>query len=70
MNDLLQEFARSALKKGLSLCTEEEQMVFKRMYSNNDLNKDINNVVDSMHESKLDWAMQQVETTNKKNNRI
>jgi hypothetical protein len=33
------------------------------MYSNDNLEMDINDVVDKMDEEKLDWAMQQVERT-------
>lgn len=40
--------------------------IFKRMYSPNDLGKDINLVVDEMHYSKLDWAIAQCENTIKK----
>lgn len=60
MNSQLQDYARSELKKGLSQLPESYQMMFKRMYSHNKLGSSINAVVNSMDESKLDWAMQQV----------
>ena len=63
MNKKLQEYAREQLKEGLSKCNEKQQYFFKRMYSDNDLEADINDVVDNMPEDKLDWAMQQVEST-------
>lgn len=37
--------------------------VFRLMYSHDNLDKPINEVVDSIPENKLDWAMQQVENT-------
>lgn len=63
MNDQLQEFARNELKKGLAQCTEGQQLIFKRMYANRNLDTPINEVVDNMDAKKLDWAMQQVEST-------
>jgi len=41
-------------------------MVFKRIYANSNLELPIDKVVDNMPESKLDWAMQQVENTLRK----
>ncbi len=63
MNPKLEQFARNELKAGLSLCTEEEQLRFKWMYSSKDHDKPINNVVDDMDAKKLDWAMTQVQKT-------
>ncbi len=70
MNKQLQEFARENLKRGLAQCTEGQQLIFKKMYSFKDLEKDINDVVDNMPEEKLDWAMQQVDSTLIKNQKI
>lgn len=61
MNNQLQEFARQNLKDGLSRLPESWQTMFKRMYSHENLDADINDVVDSVPEDKLDWAMQQVQ---------
>ena len=61
MNDSLQQFARQQLKDGLAMLPESHHLMFKRMYSHKNLEKDINAVVDDMPEEKLDWAMQQVE---------
>lgn len=63
MNSYLQEYARDNLKKWLGKLPEENQLIFKRMYSHKDLSLDINEVVDNMEEDKLDWAMQQVQNT-------
>ena len=70
MNNQLQNFARQQLKDGLSQCTEAQQTMFKRMYSNENLELPIDEVVDNMPESKLDWAMLQVERTILKNSRL
>lgn len=63
MNDQLQKFARNQIIVGLTSLPESNQLLFKRMYSHNDLDKDIRDVVNNMSEDKLDWAMQQVERT-------
>ena len=66
MNEELQNFARLELKAGLAKLPESNQKMFKRMYSHDDLSRDINDVVDIMPECKLDHAMQQVERSLKK----
>ncbi len=63
MNDQIQEFARQTLKDGLAQCTEGQQGIFKRMYGWEDRSLPINEVVDRMPPEKLDWAMQQVQST-------
>ncbi len=79
MNNALQEFARTQLKEMLAQCTEDQRVLFKRMYSRHtkqlgngalvyDLSLDINAVVDEMIEDKLDWAMQQCQRTLSSNN--
>jgi len=69
MNKQLQEFARKTLLEGLNGLPEENQMFFKRIYSHNNLEASIENVVADMPVDKLDWAMEQVEyTLNKQTN--
>lgn len=63
MNKQLEAFARETLKDGLALCTEGQQMIFKRMYSPTFLEAPINKVVGNMDVEKLDWAMTQVSRT-------
>ena len=63
MNNTLQSFAKNQLKEGLKQCTEAQQLLFKRMYSHNNLTLSIDDVVDKMPEDKLSWAMEQVEKT-------
>lgn len=76
MNDTLKAFARQTLKDGLAKCTEGQQLVFKLMYCDptnpwrrtpEDTTRikatNVGNVVDNIPDEKLDWAMEQVETT-------
>ena len=66
MNNTISAFARQQIKDGLHQLTEKQQLLFKRMYSHEDLDKPIDDVVDDMPDSKLDWALQQVENSLKK----
>jgi hypothetical protein len=50
---------RSEIKRILSKLDESNRLVFKRMYSHTDLDRDIDQVVDSMPARQLDWALQQ-----------
>jgi len=61
MNNQLQDFARVQLKESLNQLPESWQLMFKRMYSEDNLDLPIGEVVDKVPEDKLDWAMQQVE---------
>lgn len=63
MNQSLESYARAELKKSLALCTEPQQLMFKRMYAHNDLDRPISDVVDFMPAEKLEWALSQVERT-------
>jgi len=63
MNKQLQKVARDSLKTDLAKCTEAEQLLFKRMYSHKSLGASINDAVDGMDESRLDYAMEQVRRT-------
>ena len=55
--------ARRKLMSGLAQCTASQQLLFKRMYANDNLGWPMEKVVDCMNEEKLDWAMQQVQRT-------
>ena len=63
MNEQLQNYARNQIKEGLALLPEKNHHVFKRLYSHENLDANVNDVVDSIPEEKLDWAMQQVQRT-------
>jgi hypothetical protein len=67
MNKKLQDYARKELKEGLAKLPEANQQIFKRMYSPKNLEKPINDVVDSMLPNQLSWAMEQVDSTIEKN---
>jgi len=67
MHKTIQAFARNQIKSGLLSCTEAQTMLFKRMYSHKDLEKPVGRIVDDMHESKLETALDQVERTVIKN---
>lgn len=54
---------RSEIKRILSKLEDSNRLVFKRMYSHLDLEKDINTVVDEMPAPKLDWALKQCKTS-------
>ncbi len=52
---------RVEIKAGLAHLPESNRLLFMRMYSHENLDANINDVVDAMPEDKLDWAMQQVQ---------
>lgn len=54
---------RTEIKRILSKLEDKNRLVFKRMYSHLDLDKDINLVVDDMPAPKLDWALQQCKSS-------
>ena len=63
MNKRLTEWARNDLVTELGHCSEAQRSLFKRMYSHNDLDLSISEVVANMPDDKLDWAMSQVINT-------
>lgn len=66
MNSKLQKFARDSILEGLLKLPNKNQIVFKMMYSREGLDVSMEDVVENMKEEDLDWAMQQVENTTKK----
>ncbi len=67
MNETLQAFAREELINGLKQCSKEQVQLFKLMYAHKNSAWTIEQVVASMTEDKLDWAMKQVARTIKNN---
>ena len=78
MNKTLEEFARKTILEGLSQLPEEWQNTFKLMYGRGAKRIPIRNVdearaipiesvVKEIPVEKLDWAMQQIENSLKKN---
>lgn len=47
----------------LKLCTKKQVDIFKRMYSHNNLDASIEDVVEKMESHKLEWAIHQTENT-------
>lgn len=62
-NKTLIKLGKDILKRYLNNCTPEEITRFKRMYSSNDLNKNIDVVVDEMDSDKIEHAITQCENT-------
>jgi len=67
MNETLKNAEKEILKDLLSQCTEPQQLMFKRIYCHLNLELSINEAVDKMEESKMDWAISQCERTVYKN---
>jgi len=67
MNKTLNSAAKEILKNLLVQCTEQQQLMFKRMYCHENLNATIDEAIEQMDENKIDWAITQVERTIEKN---
>lgn len=75
MNKTFSNTGNQILKDLLAQCTEPQQRMFKLMYGRNKGKRSvedaeamqINEVVDLMDESKIDWAITQCERTVEKN---
>ena len=63
MNSQLAAYARGKIKEGLSKLSEGHQIKFKRMYSHKNLKLPIDKVVDNMPDTKLNWALTQVQNS-------
>lgn len=55
--------SKDMLKNLLSKCTEAQQLQFKKMYCHRNLELSIDDSVEQMDESKIDWAITQAENT-------
>jgi len=60
MNKILENFARRWIKENIIKFNRRQIILFKRMYSHLDINKDIDDVVRDMPTNKLDVAMRQM----------
>lgn len=54
---------RDEIKRLLHLLTDENREVFNRMYSPQDLDRDIDAVVDAMPAKQLSWALSQCKSS-------
>ena len=66
MNKTVVNFIRTQIKEGLAQLEDENRLLFNRMYSHDNLERPVNEVVDDMPEEKLNWALTQVENSLKK----
>lgn len=66
-NKTLIKYARTLLKELLAQCSEPQQLMFKRMYNNKNLEAPVDEAVDQMEVDKLDFAVTQVENQIEKN---
>ena len=66
-NETIKNLAKEMLKELLSECTDGQQLMFKRMYCDKNLELSINEAVEQMADDKIDWAITQVERTVEKN---
>lgn len=63
----VESYARNELKLLLDQCTEQQWLLFKRMYSHKDLSLELDKVVDAMTWDMIPHAMYQCENTIKAN---
>ena len=63
MNNQLEDYTRQKIKEGLLKLPKDCQKFFKRMYSSQNLELPVNEVVDNMPGEKLGWALTQVKNT-------
>ncbi len=63
MNKELENVAKNMLKTKLACCTDKQQLMFKRMYSPNNVDLEINKVIDNLHPEKIDLALTQANNT-------
>ena len=66
MNKTISNTIRQSMKKMIIHCNDNEQLLFKRMYSHNNLNLHINDVIDNMPDDKINMGFTQIENTLKK----
>lgn len=68
MHKDIRRFANEHLIRSLRLCTEPQQLMFKRMYAKGDLTKSIEEVVLGIDDDRMELAQDQVDRTIIKNN--
>lgn len=70
MNSVEVAELHAGVRTKILLCTSEQQLFFKRMYSHKNLEKDILDVIDGLPIEKLKRALSQIETTLNKKTKI
>ncbi len=66
MNKTVVTFARGQIKNGLTQLEDKHRLFFKRLYSHDNLEKPIEDIVADMPEERLSQALNQVENSLKK----
>jgi len=54
---------RTEIKRLLHLLSQENREVFNRMYSHDDLDRPVDEVVDNLPSKKLSWALSQCQSS-------
>jgi len=67
MHKDIENYTRECLKEMLRACTDDQVMMFKRMYHHKDLSVGIDEAVDAIPCDNLNWAYTQVRNTVKEN---
>lgn len=60
MNDELEAYAREYIRINIKKLKDEHIMIFKKMYSPNNLEIHIDRVIDNMPKDRLNWSMIQI----------
>lgn len=63
MNIILENYARLFLHRNIAQLNNDHHHIFKKMYSPNNLDVDIDELIDKMDIKKLDWAMIQIKNS-------
>jgi len=63
MREKLQKYCQTEILNGLRHCNEKQQLMFKKMYSHDNLELSIDDVVKKMLPDQLETAMEQVDRT-------
>jgi len=67
MNTEVEDYARKLVLEKLQLVTNPQFIIFKRMYSNKNMDASKEDVAKSMNYAKIDHALFQLDNTIKKN---
>lgn len=63
MHPKLADFARTYILTQLNQLEDSHRLMFKKLYSHTDLSAPLEKIVADMDETKLDWAMRQVDNS-------
>lgn len=66
-NKTIINITKKIIKELLLECSDEQQLMFRKMYCNENLELSISDVVDQMLDDKIDFALTQIERTLEKN---